>query len=77
MKKSCIDLFQKLQKWNKMGVFGNPVNFYKRFFGLFSATFEQIRRFSGHRFFPAKNNFLGPVLSYLAEKSAIWQQCIL
>jgi hypothetical protein len=56
-----------------MGGF-SPVNFYKRFFGLFSATFEQIRRFSGHRFLPAKNNFFRPVLSYLAEKSAIWQQ---
>jgi hypothetical protein len=65
-------LFKKLQKWNKMGV--SPVTFYKRFFCLFSATFEQIRRFSGHRDFPAKNNLLGPVLSYLAKNSAIWQQ---
>jgi hypothetical protein len=51
-----------------------PVICYGRFFGLFSATFGQIQPFSGHQFFPAKNYFLGPVLSYLAGNSEIWQQ---
>jgi hypothetical protein len=48
--------------------------FVKIFFGLFSATFCQILSFYGLQFFPAINNFLGPLLSYLAENSAIWHQ---
>jgi hypothetical protein len=35
------------------------VNCYERSFGLFSATFGQIRLISGHHFFPAKNYFWG------------------
>jgi hypothetical protein len=46
----------------------------KIFSGLFSATFSQILPFYGLEFFPAMDNFLGPLLSYLAENSAIWQQ---
>jgi hypothetical protein len=45
------------------------------FSSLFSATFCQILPFYGLQFFPAMENFLGPLLSYLAENSAIWQQC--
>jgi hypothetical protein len=44
------------------------------FSGLFSATFCQILEFYGLQFFPAMDNFLEPLLSYLAENSAIWQQ---
>jgi hypothetical protein len=42
--------------------------------GLFSAAFGQNRTISGHKFFPAKQYFLEPVLSYFAESLAIWQQ---
>jgi hypothetical protein len=45
-----------------------------RFFALFSATFGQNWLFSVHQFFPTKNYLLWPILSYLAENSAIWQQ---
>jgi hypothetical protein len=51
------------------------MNCYERFFGIFSATFGQYRLFSSHQFFPAKKYLLGSVLSYLAENSAILQQC--
>jgi hypothetical protein len=49
--------------------------FVKIFLGLFSATFCQILPFYSLQFFSAINNFLGPLLSYLAENSAIWHQC--
>jgi hypothetical protein len=42
----------------------------KIFSGLLSATFCQILPFYGLQFFPAMDNFLGPLLSYLAEISA-------
>jgi hypothetical protein len=47
------------------------------FFGRFSAAFGQKRRPYGRQFFSANNFFLGPVLSYFAEFSAGWQQCVL
>jgi hypothetical protein len=52
----------------------SPANCYERFFGLFSVTFVQNRPLSGQQFFPTKKYFLGPVLSYLAENSVIWQK---
>jgi hypothetical protein len=46
----------------------------KIFSGLFSATFCSFLPFCGLQFSPAMKNFLPPLLSYLAENSAIWQQ---
>jgi hypothetical protein len=43
----------------------------KEFSASFLKLLRQIRPFYGHQFFPAKNDFLGPVMSYLAENSAI------
>jgi hypothetical protein len=44
------------------------VNCIERFFGLLSATFGQIRPFSGHQFFPVKNYFLGHMATVVFTK---------
>jgi hypothetical protein len=41
---------------------------------IFRPLFCHFLPFYSPKFFPANDNFLGPLLSYLAENSAIWQQ---
>jgi hypothetical protein len=53
-----------------------PVFNTKIFFGRFSAAFPQKWRPYGRQFFSAINFYLRPVLSYFAEFSAGWQQCM-